>query len=304
MRPVRLLALPPAVGREEAAACVPTSADYAGAIQRPDGSTDLDALALRLKQLGVGTYYWLVEPQKDWTELQAFLPKAAKAGLQVWVYLVPPSENGAGADGVAKYPAPFLKDYQRWGEEIARLSLQHTNLTGWVIDDFDGNLKFFTPDYVREMQARAKSINPRLAFLPLAYFGSLKPFVTDYRELIDGIVVAYPQDRAEIRQARAMLNDADQVLLPEFNFPGGTRSQPGEFAAASKAAKVLPGGRQQIRFRDNDNPGWNSPPPSGYHLKQLPGGRSRCGKRILRQRKPVGKIMSWTSRPRQQGAPM
>lgn len=247
----------------------PTSADYANPLKRPDGRIDTEALVCRLKELGVGTYYWLVEPAADWEDLKLFLPKAGEAGLQVWVYLVPPTENGAQSGSEAKYPAPFLQDYARWAEEIAKLSVLHTNLTGWVIDDFNSNFKFFTPEYVGQMQARAKRINPRLALLPLTYFGAVKPFVNKYREVIDGVVVAYPQDRAEIDQARAMLNDAEEVLLPEINFPGSTDSQPGDFVMAAQTAKVLPSPHRLIRFRDNDNPGWNSPPPSGYHVKQL-----------------------------------
>jgi len=247
----------------------PTSADYANALQSPDGRVNVEAMAARLKELAVGTYYWLVEPAKNWDDLKLFLPKAAQAGLQVWVYLVPPSESEPQPGTGPKYPQPFLLDYVRWAQEIAKLSLQHTNLTGWVIDDFDGNLKFFTPDYVRQMQKRAKGINPRLAFLPLTYFGTIKPFVNDYREVIDGLVVAYPQDRIEIEKAWAMLNDADEVLLPELNFPGGTPSGPGDFIMAAQMAKVLPTTQHLIRFRYNANPGWNRPPPGGYHLKQL-----------------------------------
>ena len=117
-----------------------TSADYANSIQRTDGRVNVEAMAARLKELGVGTYYWLVEPAKNWEDLKLFLPKAAQAGLQVWVYLVPPSESEPQPGAGPKYPQPFLLDYVRWAEEIAKLSLQHTNLTGWVIDDFDGNL--------------------------------------------------------------------------------------------------------------------------------------------------------------------
>ena len=47
----------------------------------------------RLKELGATTYYWLVwHAATDWEDLQRFLPKAAEAGLEVWVYLVPPSD--------------------------------------------------------------------------------------------------------------------------------------------------------------------------------------------------------------------
>ena len=47
-----------------------TSADYANAILRPDGRVNVEAMAARLKELGVGTYYWLVEPAKDWEDLR------------------------------------------------------------------------------------------------------------------------------------------------------------------------------------------------------------------------------------------
>jgi hypothetical protein len=230
---------------------------------------DVEALALRLNELGVGTCYWLVEPKTDWDDLRLFLPKAAQVGLQVWVYLVPPSESEPQPGAGPKYPEPFLLDYVRWAEEIGRLSREHPNLTGWVIDDFDGNLKFFTPDYVRQMQARAKSLNPGLMFLPLTYFVTVEPIVAGYRDIIDGVVVAYPQDRAEIRQARAMLDDADEILLPEMNWPPRTPSRAGDYVMAAETAKVLSAGRYLIHFRDQANPGWNTSPPTGYHVKQL-----------------------------------
>ena len=54
----------------------------------------------------------------------------------MWVYLVPPSESPPEA------VQPFRLDYVAWGEGIARLSLEHPNLTAWVIDDFYGNRAF------------------------------------------------------------------------------------------------------------------------------------------------------------------
>ena len=135
----------------------------------PDGRVDIDAMVTRLKELGVTTYYWLIwHAPTDWDDLKLFLPKAAEAGIEVWVYLVPPSESPPKYG--SQYSEPFRLDYHRWAEEIARLSLQHPNLTAWVIDDFYANHAFFTPAYLREMQTRSKGINPRLAFLPLMYF--------------------------------------------------------------------------------------------------------------------------------------
>jgi len=117
-------------------------------------------MAARLKEVGVTAYYWLIwHAPTDWDDLKLFLPKAAAERIQVWAYLVPPSE-GSGSAGPPSQP--FGLDFLRWGEEIARLSLQHTNLTGWIIDDFYANRALFTPAYIGQMQARAKQVQPAL----------------------------------------------------------------------------------------------------------------------------------------------
>jgi hypothetical protein len=241
-------------------------ADYDAEPRRADGHVDGDALLTRLKELHVTTYYWLVwHAATDWDDLKAFLPKAAQANIEIWVYLVPPTES-APREGEL-YCEPFRLDYRRWAEEIARLSLQHTNLTAWVIDDFYANHEFFTPAAVRDLQTRAKRVNPRLAFLPLMYFGEIRrTFVQDYREVIDGVVVAYPQDRDEIDQAWAILNDAAVVMPGELGYPPSTPSQPGEFVQVTQSAAVVPGASQRLRFRERDD---FTAGTSGYHFKQL-----------------------------------
>ncbi len=241
-------------------------ADYDSEPRRPDGRVDCDALVARLKELHVTTYYWLVwHAATDWDDLKVFLPTAAEAGLQVWVYLVPPTES-APKYGTA-YMEPYRLDYGRWAEEIGRLSLARTNLTAWVIDDFYANHEFFTPAAVRELQRRGQSINPRLAFLPLMYFNEIRrPFVRDYREVIDGVVVAYPQDRDEIDHAWAILNDAAVALPGELSYPASTPSQPGDFVQASQSAAVQAGEHHRLRFRERDD---FTAGTSGYHFKRL-----------------------------------
>ena len=241
-------------------------ADYDSEPRLANGHVDCDTLLARLKELHVTTYYWLVwHAATDWDDLKLFLPKAAQANLQVWVYLVPPTESPPQEGNL--YSEPFRLDYGRWAEEIARLSLQHTNLTGWVIDDFYANHEFFRPAAVRDIQKRAKGINPRLVFLPLMYYGEIRrPFVENYREVIDGVVVAYPQGREDIDQAWAILNDAATVIQGELSYPWSTPSQPGDFVRASQSATVLGGGAQRLRFRERDD---FTAQTSGYHFKQL-----------------------------------
>ena len=104
-------------------------ADYDAELRGPDGRVDIPLLIRQLKALGVNCYFWLIwHADTDWEDLQLFLPEAEKAGIDVWVYLVPPSEPPPSK--------PFGLDFVRWGQEIAKLSLKHPNLKAWVIDDF------------------------------------------------------------------------------------------------------------------------------------------------------------------------
>jgi hypothetical protein len=243
----------------------PHLADYDAELRRADSHVDTDAMVARLKALGVTTYYWLIwHAATDWEDLKTFLPKAAQAHIEVWAYLVPPTEGPPGG-----YPAsePFKLDYPRWAEELARLSLQQTNLTGWVIDDFYANRGLFTPAYLRQMQTRAKAVNPRFAFLPLMYFPEITAqFAENYREVIDGVVVAYPQDREEINDARAILNGEAAVKPGQLSCPGSTPTQPGDYVSVSVPAEVLPAGHADLRFDELDD---FTGATAGYHFKQL-----------------------------------
>jgi len=240
-------------------------ADYNSEPRGADGRVDTDALVQRLDELGVSTYYWLVwHASTDWDDLKLFLPKAARARLQVWAYLVPPTE---GRKGGYHDSQPFGEDYLRWAEELARLSLQQPNLVAWVIDDFYANHQFLTPAYVREMQSRAKQINPSFAFLPLMYFPEIThQFVSDFHEVIDGVVVAYPGDREEILNARLILNGQNLVASGLLGCPWNTPTRAGDFISATVRAKVLPRENSRLRFSEQDD---FSGPTAGYHFKQV-----------------------------------
>jgi hypothetical protein len=241
-------------------------ADYDAEPRLPNGRVDVAGLTRRLQELGVTTYYWLIaHAATDWDDLKLFLPEAKRAHIEVWAYVVPPSESAPKYGTL--YPEPFRLDYQRWAEEIARLSLQHTNLTAWVIDDFYENHALFTPAYVGEMQRRARSVNPQLKFFPLMYYYELnRRFAEDYRSVIDGVVAAYPLGREEIEHAHAILSDLALVQPGELSFPNYTKSEPGDFVMISQTARVLPGTHSKLSFRERDD---FTGPTAGYHNKQV-----------------------------------
>ena len=193
---------------------------YANPPRLENGRVNLDKLLSELKDLHADVYHWLIrEKNREWDDLTQFLPLARKAGIKVWICVVPPSESKP-AD---KFPPGSIGlDYVRWAAEIATLSLTEPNLVAWSIDDFVHNLKFYTPEYVKKMMDAAHAINPKLGFLPCCYYKQTTPaFIKDYSPFLDGILFPY---RAE--SVKANLQDATKVeseiaqLRKMFNHPG------------------------------------------------------------------------------------
>lgn len=216
-------------------------AAYDAELRLANGRVDIDGTLARLRQLGATTYYWFIgAAATDWDDLQLFLPKAADAGIEVWAYLLPPRESPPSPFG-STFSEPYRLDFPRWAQEIARLSLRHPNLTAWAIDDFYLDHAFFTPSYVRSLQSKAKAINPRLAFVPVMYPTEVvRKNVEPYREILDGVVVAYLVDRADIERARAVLNGTDGPAPGEIRFPDDTASHAGDGFGPAPAAPQEP----------------------------------------------------------------
>ncbi len=242
-------------------------ADYNAELRGGDGRLDVESMIARLTQLRVDTYFYLIwHRETDWDDLKLFLPAARDAGIDVWAYLVPPSESPPIYG--TRYSEPFRLDYLRWAEEIARLGLIHPNLAAFVIDDFMANSAFYTPAYVKNMVERARTFNPGMRFLPLMYYPEIdRQFVTDYGPLIDGAVAAYPADAAAIQRAWRFLND--RIVEPErhlISYPWNTRSAIGSAASIRRRMRVNPGERHEIRFSQRDD---YIGPTTGYHFKEF-----------------------------------
>jgi hypothetical protein len=150
-----------------------------------NGRVDTDRLIAELVKVRANTYNFLIHhAATDWDDLQNFLPKARTNHIKVWVTLVPPSEP--------PFAEPFQLDFQRWGVELAKLSLREPNLVAWSIDDFSYDAKIFTADYLAGMVGGSHAINPKLAFVPCLYFHQMTPgLVNKYRPIIDGILFPY-----------------------------------------------------------------------------------------------------------------
>ena len=143
----------------------PVIADYNAEVRGSDGRVDIPVLIRRLTELRVNTYFFLIwHRETDWEDLKLFLPAAQNAGIDTWVYLVPPSESPPIYG--TRYSEPFRLNYIRWAEEIALLSLAHPNLKAFVIDDFWANRNLYTPAYVSTMRQTARAITPTWHFGP------------------------------------------------------------------------------------------------------------------------------------------
>lgn len=196
-----------------------TRATYCRAPRTPDQRVDVEKLIAELVEVGANTYSFCIHNwATDWDDLHRILPAARAKGIRVWASIVPPTES---PPRLKMYAEPFRLDYHRWAEEFAKLSLRETNLIAWSIDDFVHNLKLYTPEYVREMQAKAHAINPRLAFAPCCYFRQTTPeFAKRYGHLLDGILFPYRHESGGPNLTNTTLIEPEIQMLRERFAPG------------------------------------------------------------------------------------
>ncbi len=252
--------------------------DYDWEIRNSSGRVDAEKLVAKLKNASVNTYAFLIwHKDTDYEDLKNFLPIAEKAGIDVWAYLVPPSEGPPHSE-------PYKTDYITWASKLARLSLEHQNLTAMVIDDFDENMNFFTPDYVRNMRKASISVNPKFMFMPVIYYTAINDASRElYGEYIDGVIFPYrnwPENnvnstKSELRQIRL----ASQRLKGKFlsktfyslTYPPYVPSRPGDFAGIKQIFKIpmdITNPILSFKVRD-DYTSIEDTGARGYHFKQV-----------------------------------
>ncbi len=157
-------------------------------VKTAEGRTDIPRLLAVLKEMQVTDYMHLVWRERSypgaWEDFKALAPVFQKAGIRLWLYLTPPSE---------KAPEPYGEDYVRWATECALVARNYPVVQGMAIDDFNGNVKHFTPDYCRQMMTEAHKIAPALSLFVICYYSYADPFLKPHIRsgAIDGIICPY-----------------------------------------------------------------------------------------------------------------
>jgi len=142
-----------------------------------DGHLDVARTIEALKRIDANAIVLQPAYDKQWEDILHFLPTATRKGIKVFL-LLPDARHGVGPCGCGKewwwhLPKPFCKDYVKWMEALARLSLKYPALEGVFIDDFECGAFSpkggFTVEYIRKVMRAKNEVNPNFKFLPGIY---------------------------------------------------------------------------------------------------------------------------------------
>lgn len=268
----------------------PIYADYAGVVRettaRADGHLHVDTpyLIQKLISGNIKTYAYLVwnanSYKTDWDDFRLeFLPAAQAAGIDVWLYLTPPTENIPPAAYT-----PFADDYFSWMTATAELSLRYPTLKGIAVDDYHSNLGLFTVDYVRRITEAALNINSNFLFMPVnydlshgwaSYTQSISPaFMNNYGPYLGAVIFPYLNwGGRTTNDYNSFSNAASQIAIESdivagrlAQFAMRTTSAPGagSYGAASlvvsNGGAVFPNAPYPFQFRVSNWP--SNPAPN------------------------------------------
>lgn len=262
----------------------------------PAQPIDVDATIRSLTAAHVNTYAYLICPDSDadprvsqsqWDQLPDFARRAGAAGIDVFVYLVPPTE------APERVYEPFHWDYVEWFDEIGRVASREESVKGIIMDDFGANLTprpslgfNFTVPYVEQMTAAARRHVPDLSFLPILYHHDMVgPYavLSDYRHLVEGVVFPYFgfSDGRQIRgntvdpskalaqgiEASDLLNCSGQETCQQIVFPARSAyDRVKDRAVWSSSVVPLPNQRRVVAFDVNDDGGPLAPNSYRIHV--------------------------------------
>ena len=138
---------------------------YAGMQYNSKSEPKIAEMVSTLKGLGVNCYSYLIEnhSKKELELLPQFCKLASENGIEVWVTLVPPTEEPGQKElsDSLRYP-PFGLNYIDWAKAISKISKAHSNLTLFMIDDFAYNIDYLTPQYMKQVSSALKSEKHKL----------------------------------------------------------------------------------------------------------------------------------------------
>jgi hypothetical protein len=222
--------------------------------------------------------------QSQWDDLPGFATAAAAAGIDVLVYLVPPSESTQSAY------EPFGWDYTGWADAIATLAVSHPNIREMVMDDFAVNtveggsdLGFaFTPGYVGQMMDSARAIASWLKFRAIFYYPDIvgnAAVLPAFRPVVDGVIFPYrastPGGGFNTTDASAATQQGGVVgalakchggqHCAQIEFPKNTASTAGDFGQVSQTVSVSGAAAKTLSFWEDDDFGGTT---SGFHTVQ------------------------------------
>lgn len=237
--------------------------------------------------------------QAQWNQLPAFADAAEAVGIDVWVYLVPPSESFRGTkavpvpDRVSTY-APYYWDYHRWGTEIAELAVTHPSIVAIAMDDFGGNTveggsnySFkFSGSYITTMMNAVRAISPGMEFHVILYytqFWGMNSIAAAYRKVVDGYIFPYnwsndtavePGNTSNSSRAAAQGELTSSMTkcwsgngCLQLGVPGQTATTTGWYGSVEQTVTVNSSASYSMRFRVADS--WIGAQPVGYHELQV-----------------------------------
>lgn len=146
-------------------------------LKKADGHIDVEKTIEALERVQANAIVLQPAYEKQWEDILNFLPEATRRGIKVFL-LLPDARRGAGPCGKGRgwwwqLPKPYCRDYVKWMEELAKLSLKYPALRGVFIDDFEcgafSPTGGFTVEYIRKVMGAKNRINPGLMFLPGIY---------------------------------------------------------------------------------------------------------------------------------------
>ena len=266
----------------------PVYADYGAVVRetspRADGYSHVNTpyLIQKLVAGNIKTYAFLIwnanSYKTDWDDFRLeFLPAAQAAGINVWLYLTPPTENIPPTAYT-----PFADDYYNWMTAAASLSLRYPVLKAVAIDDYNSNLGLFTPDYVHRITDAALAINTNFMFMVVNYdlshgwasYTQLNSpaFMNSYGPYLGAVIFPYlnwgsrsTNDYNDYSNAAAHIaieNDIVSGRLAQFAMRTSSAPSAGNYGAASlvisNGAGVFPNAPYPFQFRVSNwptNPG-------------------------------------------------